>query len=165
MALLCNECGQYQSRARRIWANMSLSGLVSLVPIITLAIAFLNTQVFFPHSNVKASVIRCETGAAVIALSNSGTRPAVLRGGSIIAQTTGKLSMTRTIQAVGENNFIFLKEGDARVERLVFISPADNIPLPIPVDEGSATYRITLDVIAFDQTEQHIELSCIYKKS
>lgn len=161
-AQLCNECHQYQTWPRRILASANFSGLATLVPIVALSVAFLNTQVFNRHSTIKASLVRCDTGAAVVALSNIGMRPAVLRGGTVVMDLQGKpTKVSRVLQATEENTrSVFLRPDDSQVTRLDFVSAPENTLLPIQEGSDNCTLRIMLDVIAFDHSEQHIPLTC-----
>lgn len=150
-AIFCTKCKKFQGSRRRFWAGVSFAAIVSAVPVVTLAVTVLNTQVFHRYADVRASLVHCESGGAVVALSNVGTRSGVLRGGTVEQVTGGAISQSRGLLPPGADRAVALKPDESQVVRLKFISKDDGVESRLPPGGSACIYRIRLDVTGFDQ--------------
>src|SRR5262245_41388020 len=78
----CTECERFQTWISQVRAEINLSALISIIPVLSLAYAFVKTNVVTPYSSVQFTVIDCTRTHVKVALSNSGSRPAVVIEGS-----------------------------------------------------------------------------------
>jgi hypothetical protein len=74
----CIECGEYQSWFFRVVAGLDLKGLIALVPIATLAFAFLHDRVEGKYSNLDFALVSCAQEKVVAFVSNTGNRSGII---------------------------------------------------------------------------------------
>src|SRR5689334_18341645 len=79
----CTTCRHYQNDFRQFVTSLSIGALVSLISVGTLAWTTLRTYLVWPHSEVESTAVKCTTGDVAFAVSNTGTRSAVIADGAI----------------------------------------------------------------------------------
>lgn len=139
-----------QSWRDRLLAGANLSSLVALVPVLTLAAAFLNQNIILPRSQLSATVSACTREAVVVALSNSGTRTAIVESGSARFLPANRDFDRRLAPPDGLLAPVVVKAGEAQV-RLFSFADASGTPLPAPLlpQAGACRYDIGLAVLEF----------------
>ena len=160
-AAKCTECGEYQSWSRRVLAGIDLSALVALVPIVTLAYAFLAERLSHHGSDLRATVLECADDRIRLFATNQGDRAAVLRGAAYRISTDGAGRMRPLAFGIADGDRLF--EGGAN-RALVLQAPVrDGIAPPlVPHDlaGGDCRIMIEIDTVAFDQTATPLEAVC-----
>lgn len=139
-----------QSWRDRLLTGINLSSLVALVPVLTLAFAFLNQTVILPRSQLSATVSACTRDTVVVALSNSGTRTAIVESG-LARFLPAKPDFDRTLAPPeGLLAPVVIKAGEAQV-RLFSFADASGTPLPAPLlpEAGACRYDVSLKVLEF----------------
>ncbi len=143
-ASYCNECKHFQRTRDRLLGDINLQALVTLVPIATLAFAFLNQTVVFPYSKLSASVSRCSRNDVVLALSNSGTRTAIVDGGAATF-LPAKADYNRSLRPPGDAfTPVVVKPGEAMVTRFAFVDANGEDALPAPQLQEPEVCRFTI---------------------
>jgi hypothetical protein len=146
----CRECKMMQGWRDRLLSGVNLSSLVALVPVVTLAVAFLNQTIVLPRSRVAATVSACTRDAVVIALSNTGTRTAIVEAGTA-RFVPAKADYDRALAPPGGLlSPIVIKAGEAQVQQFSF-GDSSGSPLPAPLlpEAGACRYAISLAVLEF----------------
>jgi hypothetical protein len=158
-ARLCLKCSRFQSFRDQLFAKFDFSVLITLVPLVTLAAAFLNQTIIRPYSELSAHVSRCTTSEAVLALSNAGTRDAIIEGGTA-AFVPANDDFSRALNPPGEQSTpIVIARGQSQVKRFTFADPQNFQPMAAPIltDTNSCTYQIKLNVLEFGGRRQIID--------
>lgn len=149
-ARFCLECKQFQGLFDRIIGGLNLGALVALVPVATLAYAYLNETIVRPYSEVKAETSRCTSEEAILAVSNSGTRAAIVETGA--ARSSGGRDFDRALRPPGEGaDPVVVKPGESRVLRMSLASGADLLPLPAAAlpNGNDCRFDVSLSVLEF----------------
>lgn len=150
-AKYCANCERFQTFGGRLAGDINVTSLIALVPIVTLAVAFLNKTIVFPYSKVRATVLRCTSEEVVAALSNTGTRDGIVEGGSAVFAPTNR-DYDRSLSPTGERyEPIVVKAGQALVSRLSFTEVGGPEPVPAPQVQAPKTcvYDIAVSVLEF----------------
>jgi len=158
-ARYCVECKRFQSFWSRISGEINFTSLIALIPIATLAFAFLNEKVVVPYSRLSATVLRCSTNEVTAALNNTGTRDAIVEGGSARFVPV-RPDFDRYLNLPGqEYKPVIVGAGKSLVARLAFAEPGTFAPLPAPQLQApeKCTYGITLSVVEFGGRRQSVE--------
>jgi hypothetical protein len=160
-AIYCNSCNKYQNRIRRVLENLSFSSLVTLIPIATLAYAFLKTQIVTSGSDVRAQAIHCKLDLIRAAVSNVGTNAAILSGGLLEQKstTTNSLIQQRDLEIASEPPVSTLGPGEHKI--LIFRLTRNNSmqELQHSTSDNCANY-VRIHVIGFGGELQDPNFSC-----
>lgn len=146
----CLQCKQFQGLFDRIVGGLNLGALVALVPVATLAYAYLNETFVRPYSEVTAIASRCTAEEAILAVSNSGTRAAIIETGA--ARSPMGRDFDRALRPPGEAaDPVVVKPGESRVLRMALASGADLSPLPAAMlpDGRDCRFDVSLSVLEF----------------
>jgi len=161
-AAKCTICGEYQSWMRRLLAGINLSALVALVPIVTLAYAFLADRLSPHGSDLRATVLQCADDRIRLFATNQGDRAAVLRGASYRISTDSG-DAQRSLAFVDISDDARLLDGGAN-RALMLQPPAQNgiTPPLVPHDlaRPGCALIVTIDTVAFDHTAIPLEAVC-----
>jgi hypothetical protein len=157
----CTICGEYQSWTRRLLAGINLSALVALVPIVTLAYAFLADRLSHHGSDLRATVLQCANDRIRLFATNQGDRGAVLRGASYRISTDPDGDQRPLAFDISDDARLF--EGGAN-RALMLLPPAQNgiTPPLVPHDLAGdgCTMLIAIDTVAFDHRATPLEAVC-----
>lgn len=146
----CLQCKQFQGLFDRIIGGLNLSALVALVPVATLAYVYLNETFIRPYSELTAVASRCTADAAILAVSNTGTRAAIIERGAARSQVGGDFN--RALRPPGESaDPVVVKPGESRVLRMALASDPDLSPLPAAIlaDGKGCQFDVSLSVLEF----------------
>jgi len=150
-ASYCSNCKRFQTLWTRVTGEVNLTALIALIPIVTLSVAFLNKTVITPFSRVQATVVRCTHDEVIAALSNTGTRDAVLEGGFATFEPK-QPDFDRWLNPPGDSyNPVVVKAGQALVAHFVFADVGRTEPLPVPELQppSKCAYGIALSAVEF----------------
>ena len=144
----CTECGEYQSPIWRIASGFDLKGLIALVPIVTLAYAFVHDRLETKESDLRIALVACEQQTVSLFASNVGNRAAII--GDARFQTNGQPSQPLLVSLSTETRLI--NGGETRAIELRTdpqASPGGLVPFEI---RGTPTCKVTvtIETIAFD---------------
>ena len=157
----CTVCGEYQTWSRRLLAGINLSALVALVPIVTLAYAFLADRLGHHGSDLRATVLECAHDRIRLFATNQGDRAAVMRGAAYRISTDGSGQMRPLAFGIADDDRLF--EGGANRALMLQAPAQDGIAQPlVPHDLAGNDCRIMIeiDTVAFDQTATPLEAVC-----
>jgi hypothetical protein len=160
-AAKCTVCGEYQSWSRRLLAGLNLSALVALVPIVTLAYAFLADRLSHHGSDLRATVLECANDRIRLFATNQGDRAAVMRGATYRISTDAARQARPLAFAISDDDRLF--EGGAnRAVMLQAPAPTGITPPLVPHDLTGNGCRlvIEIDTVAFDHTATPLEVAC-----
>lgn len=144
----CTECGEYQSLVWRIASGFDLKGLIALVPIVTLAYAFIQDRVEKKESDLRIALVACRQQAVELFASNVGNRAAIIGGASF--QTNSQEPQPLLVTLPPKNRLI--NGGETRAIELR-IDPQASPGGLVPFEERATpacTVTITIETIAFD---------------
>lgn len=160
-AAKCTICGEYQSWSRRLLAGINLGALVALVPIVTLAYAFLADRLSHHGSDLRATVLQCAHDRVRLFATNQGDRGAVMRGASYRISTDPAAEARPLAFGISDDARLF--EGGAH-RALLLQPPAQSgiTPPLVPHDlaGNGCTLVIAIDTVAFDHTATPLEAVC-----
>ena len=154
----CVNCGEFQSWYRRLLFGVGLRDLVTLVPVVALAFAFVQDRLETKHSNARLSIVACEQGAITLFASNTGNRAAVIGGATY---SVGSNIPRRLLHRL-EPSSRLLNGGEARsVEFSVSpsISPGGLVPHEERNDKD-CTVSITVETTTFDHRRDPKTVTC-----
>jgi hypothetical protein len=160
-AAKCTVCGEYQSWPHRLLAGLNLNALVALVPIVTLAYAFLAERLSHHGSDLRATVLECGHDRIRLFATNQGDRAAVMRGATYRISTDSARQPRPLAFAMGDDDRLF--EGGAnRALMLQAPAPTGITPPLVPHDLTGNGCRlvIEIDTVAFDHTATPLEVAC-----
>jgi hypothetical protein len=157
----CTVCGEYQHWSRRLLAGINLGALVALVPIVTLAYAFLADRLGHHGSDLRATVLECGHDRIRLFATNQGDRAAVMRGANYRISTDAAAQARPLAFGISDDDRLF--EGGAN--RAVVLQPParDGIAQPlVPFDLTGAGCEIVIeiDTVAFDHSATPLEAAC-----
>ncbi len=144
----CTECNGYQSQVWRIASGFDLKGLIALVPIVTLAFAFIQDRVEKKESDLRITLVSCKQQKVHLFASNVGNRAAIIGAASF--QTNSQKPQPLLVSLSSANRMI--NGGETRAIELLVdpqISPGGLVPFE---ERGTQACRvsITIETIAFD---------------
>lgn len=154
----CTECNEYQQPLWRIASGFDLGGLIALVPIITLAYAFIQDRIEIKQSDLRIALISCEQQKVSLFASNVGNRAAIISGASF--RTAGLPVKSLQVSLPAEARLI--NGGETRALELL-VNPENSPGGLVPFDvRGTAECRvsITIETIAFDHKLEPQEIVC-----
>ncbi|MEM7023806.1 MAG: hypothetical protein AAF637_14615 [Pseudomonadota bacterium] len=160
-AIKCTACGEFQSWWRRLGARLDLSALVALVPIVTLAYAFLADRLSHHGSDLRATVLQCAPDRIRLFATNQGDRGAVMRGASYTISTDSTAVVRPLAFGIDDDERLF--EGGANGALMLQPEAQNGITPPlVPHDltGNGCTLLITVDTVAFDHTATPLEVAC-----
>jgi hypothetical protein len=154
-ALRCNECGYFQSVWRRWLGGFDIGALTTLLPVITLCAAFLNTQLVQPRTELSSVLQRCTRDGLQLALMNMGSAPAIIASITIqesIGERPSGVAVGMVAQ--GDPEQLILAPGAARALRF---SPVDSsgaaTRLPVRIGGGACDYLLSISYRAFQSRD------------
>lgn len=144
----CTECNEYQNYIWRIASGFDLKGLIALVPIVTLAFAFIQDRVEKKESDLRIAIVSCEQQKVNLFASNVGNRAAII--GSASFKTNNQPSQPLEASMPVADRLI--GGGETRAIELQVnpqISPGGLVPFE---EHGThpCNVSITIETIAFD---------------
>jgi hypothetical protein len=151
----CNSCGQWLSVRDRLLNGITIGGLVSLVPVLALAAAFLNTQILYRYADVRATAIDCSPSKILVGVTNVGNRPAILQGASVVAVLDGVDDNLVHTLTLGDQKEMALLAPDKSV--VLELKPTN--PLPPPTYNKTCGYKVTLHTLTFEHRARPVEVS------
>jgi hypothetical protein len=160
-AAKCTVCGEYQSWSRRLLAGLNLSALVALVPIVTLAYAFLADRLSHHGSDLRATILECAGDRIRLFATNQGDRAAVMRGATYRISTDATGQARPLAFAISDDDRLF-GGGANRAVMLQPPAPTGIAPPLVPHDltGNGCTLVIEIDTVAFDHTATPLEVAC-----
>jgi hypothetical protein len=160
-AAKCTLCGEYQSWARRLLAGINLGALVALVPIVTLAYAFLADRLAHHGSDLRATVLECARDRVRLFATNQGDRAAVMRGASYRISTDAAARPRPLAFGISDDHRLF--EGGANRAVMLLPPARSGIAQPlVPFDLGgdSCEILIEIDTVGFDHRATPLQAAC-----
>lgn len=144
----CTECKEYQSIFWRIVSGFDLKGLIALVPIVTLAFAFIQDRIEKKESNLRIALVSCEQQKVNLFASNVGNRAAIIGYASFRTNSQPTQPLKVSLPAAER----LIDGGETRAVELYVdtaISPGGLVPFE---ERGvkPCTVSITIETIAFD---------------
>jgi len=158
-ASFCTNCKRFQTLRSRLTGDLNFQALIALVPIITLSIAFLNKTIVVPYSRVHAAVLRCTSDELTAAIQNTGTRTAIVEGGTA-RFSPATADYDRALEPTGATyQPVIVNAGEATVARFSFAEPgtAQSLPTPALPPPRKCTYGITLSVVEFGGRRNEVQ--------
>ena len=138
----CIHCDSFQSWRRYLnISTVTLSLLVALVSVLSAGAPVLKST-FWPKSNVKISFLDKSKNQIKVALSNSGERPAVLKGGTLSLIGPDK-KVTRRIPFHTDANELILEPGKWRIA----IISSTYAPFSLAEFDDNTRCRVEIEVI------------------
>ena len=159
----CTECNSYQSAGARFMHSLNLSALVTLVPVATLAWAFVHDRYQLGKSDIGATLLECQRAEISIFATNRGDRPALIRGASLELQAvnlergaaplefTGPDAADRVVEPTHHRVFHFQSPT---------IGGASLPVVPPNLDPSNCKILVTVDIINFDQSGKTEKIQC-----
>lgn len=154
----CTECNEYQSTLFRVLAGFDLKGIIALIPIATLAFAFIQDRVETKTSDLKIALVTCEQNKVSLFASNIGNRAAIISGASFVTNDLPSMSLSVTLPPSkrlidgGETRAIDLLT-DAR------LSPGGLVPFE-QRNANICEVTISIETIAFDHELKTQDIVC-----
>lgn len=154
----CAACGEYQNYIWRIASGFDLKGLIALVPIVTLAFAFIQDRVQKKESDVRIALVSCEQQKVNLFASNVGNRAAII--GSASFRINKRPSQPLKVSVPVADRLI--GGGETRAIELHVnpqTSPGGLVPFEV---RGShpCIVSITIETIAFDHKLEPKTIAC-----
>lgn len=144
----CTECDEYQSLFWRIFSSFDFKGLIALVPIITLAYAFIQDRIETKSSDLRIALVSCESTKVKLFASNVGNRAAIIGGASF--RTADQPAHDLIVAIPPEDKLI--EGGETRAIELQVdsvINPGGLVPFGVG-ETPNCSVAITIETIAFD---------------
>lgn len=162
-ALKCTECNSYQHWLARFLGGINISAFIALVPIITLAWAFMIERIETHHSDLRATILDCQSDNITIFSTNLGNRAVIIQSANYLISVGGKIREGRPLDFT--NNDPMTRVLDAGKWQILRLGPQGVGSAAVPlvaasVERGDCTMRITLSTVAFDHEVTPVELVC-----
>lgn len=166
-ARYCTNCKKYQGWLTRFLGGLNIQALVTLVPIVTLAFVFVKDQFVTHGSDVRVTALSCERGAIRLAASNIGDRTAIIKSirvGVAMGADTPNKTYPAQAQKTGEDpgKQLELQAQALKVYDLVVLNDQGQ-RFRLPTSTAGApncTYRLTMEIVAFDHAPDPKLASC-----
>lgn len=158
----CTECNEYQNVFWRIVSGFDLKGLIALVPIVTLAFAFIQDRVETKESDLRIAIVSCERQKVNLFASNVGNRAAII--GSASFRTNDQQSQPLKVSLPVADRLI--GGGETRAIELS-VDPKNSPGGIVPFEERDTQpciVSITIETIAFDQKLEPKVIKCACPK-
>lgn len=141
----------------RFLGGLDLQALVALVPIVTLAYAFLHDRLVSKRSDLRVALVSCTSEAVTIFASNVGNRPAIITEAFYRVSGTEERPLDITMEEAEER---LIKGGEARPLVLV-VDPVKSPGGLVPFNqlEPGCRVAVTIQSVAFDHTPTDPPLS------
>ena len=138
-AVYCLACEHFQSPLREAFGKFSPAFILSLIALAGLGYNFLRTTVLEPRPNLTATALTCNADKVLVGLENSGTRSAVLVGGSVAAAGTAARNLSDASLP------LVVQPGATRMVWLtLYATTADVLPSPMPLGVRQCAYKVSL---------------------
>jgi len=154
----CTKCNEYQSPIWRIASGLDLKGLIALVPIVTLAFAFIQDRVEKKESDLRIAVVSCEQQNVHLFASNVGNRAAIV--GKAFFHTNKQKPLPLLVSLSAENRMI--NGGETRAIELSVdpqASPGGLVPFEERNTQGCKVF-ITVETISYDHERESQVIVC-----
>jgi len=154
----CTECNEYQNPIWRIAAGFDLKGLIALVPIVTLAFAFIQDRVEPKSSDLRIAMVSYDQQKVTLFASNMGNRAAII--GDAFFQTNEQPPQSLKVSLSSEDRLI--DGGETRAVELL-VNPQISPGGLVPFEEWGTTpctVSITVKTIAFDHKPDSRVIQC-----
>ncbi|MGF1610818.1 MAG: hypothetical protein ACFCUQ_15560 [Kiloniellales bacterium] len=159
----CFVCGEYQSWWRRLLSGIDIKALIALVPILTLAYAFLQTHLTTHESLLRATIMACERAKIALFVSNLGDRGAIIRSATYSVTENNQTSERIPLEIRRKpDSSALVPSGETQLIELVS-SAIGNLPVNFPragANAGSCRIDLAISVVAFDHDASDLELTC-----
>lgn len=154
----CTECGEFQSPAMRILAGLDLKGLIALVPIVTLAYAFIQDRIEGEFSRLDVALVSCTEDTVTAFVSNIGNKNGIITR----ATYTTAGSEPRAFELPEPSESRLFEGGESRIIELKVnrqISPGGLVPFDAR-QKPDCGVDIAIETLAFDHSTRARTLSC-----
>ncbi len=154
----CTVCGEYQSFVARFLGGLDLQALVALVPIATLAYAFLQDRLVAKHSDLRVALVGCASEAVTVFASNVGNRPAIITEALYRVSGAEERPLGITVESADQR---LIKGGEARP----LVLTVDLVKSPgglVPFNQRGPACQVdvTIRSVAFDHTPTPLSVTC-----
>jgi hypothetical protein len=167
-AIQCLACKGFQHPVRRFLSNLDIKSLVALVPIITLAFAFLQDRFSVHESHVIVRALDCTDSRIELVATNTGERPGIIKAAKVMVY----LDDDSVDEGLRLKNF-----GRGSTAEYMVVNPEEQVFLTMSPMVGQAvaplrnhpagvekcTYRMAIEIIEFQQQSNEkkiIHTSC-----
>lgn len=162
-ARYCVACEKFQGILDRIISGIDIASVVSLVPLLALLFVFLQDKVLFSGSDVNAALVSCTANSVVVVLSNSGSRAAVIEGGTADRIVDGQTDFHRSLRPPGKSGMpLVVAAGYAdavRFDMVLLDDPVRALPMPPSSANVQCQYDVRISVIDFGGRRDNKQLS------
>lgn len=169
-ARYCKECKKYQGWFTRFLGGLNIQALVTLVPVVTLAFVFVKDQFVTHRSDVRVTALSCKRDSIRLAASNIGDRAAIIKAIRVGA-TSGSTAPNKTYPAQALQNGdepagqMQLQAQALKIYDLVVLNEqGQQFRLPAATagagQAANCTYRIAVEIVAFDHAPEPKVASC-----
>ena len=150
-ATLCLQCKSFQGRWRRLFSSLDIKSLVALVPIVTLAFAFLQDRFKSHGSDIQVTVLHCETDKIHLMASNIGDRTGVVKSVRARLVVNGKRSQDVTTLK-GSDQFEVVTPDEPSFLELVPVEGSAVASLPThPPNVKQCDYEMDIQIVEFQR--------------
>jgi hypothetical protein len=163
-AAFCTACNKFQSPWQRFTDGITISVLLSALPLIAIVFVFVQDRIVFPHSDIHVVVLRCEADFVRLAFNNAGTRAGIVASGRLAVFESEKVIAERDMLP-SEGSPIVLDRGKTALARFE-LGSIDGVQVGGLGDIiGGRSCRYVMDLSAFefgneDRTQEKVSCSC-----
>ncbi len=157
-ALKCTECDEYQFTFSRWMARFNITGLLAVLPLLTLIYAFVAERWEGQYSRINVGGLTCSTGGITFFTTNSGNRQGLIDGVEFEATQTDRGAMTL---ASDLSDRVF-EAGDARLLSFTVDAATHSgglVSFP-GLQDAACKVEIDVRILNFDQSLETRTLSC-----
>jgi hypothetical protein len=157
-ALKCTECDEYQFAFSRWMARFNITGLLALLPLLTLIYAFMAERWEGQLSNIDVGGLTCRSDGITVFATNSGNRLGLIEAVEFEATETARGTL---VLASDPADRVF-DAGDARLLTFEVDTTTHAGGLVSFPGQQAATCNVEINVrvLNFDQTLDTRSLSC-----
>lgn len=155
----CITCGSFQNVWRQVFADFNFQSLIALVPIVTLAYAFIVDRLEPKQSKLSIALLSCQAEKVSLFASNAGNRGAIITAASFASGDTPAAPLL--INLAPDQKLI--DGGETRALELAVdmtANPGGLVPYGSR-NNPDCTVTVVVDTVAFgDELTSPQELQC-----
>jgi hypothetical protein len=161
-AIYCTECEKFQTVGSQVLNSLSVSTVTTVLPLLALVAAFLNQTLIIPYSKVRAVPIACRTDSVLVGLSNTGTRPAIVGGGTLRVTADPPPDIERDVLGPNGDALVLEPQKTALVKYSITHYRGEDLQaLPDLSARRTCRYDLRLTVMEFGEGERPpMDLTC-----